>query len=117
MDAAQKPKVNLPKKANREKQIKALQAKLERAKNLYIEGDISKADYEKRRDSIRAELGKLESDHSELDYAKLDAILNSGWRAMYDLIGPEDKAHFWRTILHHIEITDDGYKPWFNAPQ
>lgn len=117
LDAAQKPKMNLPKKANREKQIKALQAKLERAKNLYIEGDISKADYEKRRDSIRAELGKLESVRSELDYAKLDAILNSGWRAMYDLIGPEDKAHFWRTILHHIEITEDGYKPWFNAPQ
>ena len=117
LDAAQKPKVNLPKKANREKQVKSLLSKLERAKNLYIDGDISKDEYSKRRDSIRTELGKLESAQYELDYEKLNAILNSGWRTMYDLIGPEDKAHFWRTILHHIEITEDGYKPWFNAPQ
>ena len=84
--------------------------------NLYIEGDISKDAYEKRRDEIRTELGKLESDRSELDYEKLNAILNSGWRTMYDLIGPEDKAHFWRTILHHIEIKTDGtFRPWFNG--
>ena len=113
----EKPKMNLPKKPNREKQTKALLAKLERAKNLYIEGDLSKDAYEKRRDEIRTELGKLEQDHSELDYERLNAILNSGWRTMYDLIGPEDRAHFWRTILHHIEVTEDGYKPWFNGPQ
>ena len=112
----EKPKMKLPKKSNREKQVKSLQAKLERAKNLYIDGDISKAEYEKRRDSIRTELGKLESAQSELDYEKLNAILNSGWRTMYDLIGPEDRAHFWRTILHHIEIKPDGtYKPWFRG--
>lgn len=112
----EKPKMNLPKKQNREKQVKSLQAKLERAKNLYIDGDISKDEYEKRRDSIRTELGKMEPDYSELDYEKLNAILNSGWRTMYDLIGPEDRAHFWRTILHHIEIRPDGtYKPWFNG--
>lgn len=114
----EKPKMNLPKKPNREKQIKSLQAKLERAKNLYIEGDLSKDAYEKRRDEIRTELGKLEQDHSKLDYEKLNAILNSGWRTMYDLIMPEDKAQFWRTILHHIEILPDGtFKPWFNGPQ
>ena len=112
----EKPKMKLPKKSNREKQVKSLQAKLERAKNLYIDGDISKAEYEKRRDSIRTELGKLESAQSELDYEKLNAILNSGWRTMYDLIGPEDRAHFWRTILHHIEIKPDGtFRPWFNG--
>lgn len=112
----EKPKMNLPKKTNREKQIKSLQAKLERAKNLYIEGDLSKDAYEKRRDSIRTELGKLESAQSELDYERLNAILNSGWRTMYDLIGPEDRSHFWRTILHHIEIRPDGtFKPWFNG--
>lgn len=112
----EKPKMNLPKKPNREKQVKSLQAKLERAKNLYIDGDISKEEYSKRRDLIRTELGKLESDRSELDYQRLNAILNSGWRTMYDLIGPEDRAHFWRTILHHIEIKPDGtYKPWFNG--
>ena len=112
----EKPKMNLPKKANREKQVKSLQAKLERAKNLYIDGDLSKDNYERRRDEIRTELGKLEQDHSELDYEKLNAILNSGWRTMYDLIGPEDRAHFWRTILHHIEIRPDGtFRPWFNG--
>lgn len=115
LDAAQKPKIELPKKQKREKQQKSLLAKMERAKNLYIDGDISKAEYEKRRDSIRTELNKLEQDNSELDYEKLNAILNSGWRTMYDLIMPEDKAQFWRTILHHIEIRPDGtFKPWFN---
>ena len=112
----EKPQMKLPKKDKCEKQLKSLQAKLERLKNLYIDGDISKDEYTKKRDAVRAELGKLESDHSELDYEKLNAILNSGWRNLYDRIDPEDKAHFWRTILHHIEIKPDGtYKPWFNG--
>ena len=116
LDAAEKPKMNLPKKPNQEKQTKSLLAKLERAKNLYIDGDISKDEYSRRRDEIRSELGKLEQDRSELDYERLNAILNSGWRNMYDMIGPEDRAQFWRTILHHIEIKPDGtYKPWFNG--
>jgi len=112
----EKPQMKPPKKDKCEKQQKSLQAKLERLKNLYIDGDISKDAYEKRRDAIRAELGKLESDHAELDYDKLNAILNSGWRSLYDRIDPEDRAHFWRTILHHIEIKPDGtYKPLFNG--
>ena len=116
LDAAGKPKVKLPNKPNREKQTKSLLAKLERAKNLYIEGDISKDEYSKRRDEIRTELGKLEQDHSELNMERINAILDSGWRSMYDIIQPEDKAHFWRTILHHIEIRPDGtFKPWFNG--
>ena len=112
----EKPQMKLLKKDKREKQHKSLQAKLERLKNLYIEGDISKDDYTKKRDAVRSELGKLESAQSELDYEKLNAILNSGWRTMYDRIDPEDRAHFWRTILHHIEIKPDGtYKPWFRG--
>lgn len=112
----EKPQMKLPKKDKCEKQQKSLQAKLERLKNLYIEGDISKEDYTKKRDAVRAELGKLESAQSELDYEKLNAILNSGWRNLYDRIDPEDRAHFWRAILHHIEIKQDGsYKPWFNG--
>lgn len=112
----EKPQMKLPKKDKREKQQKSLLAKLERLKNLYIDGDLSKDEYTKKRDAVRAELGKLESDHSELDYEKLNAILNSGWRSLYDRIDPEDRTHFWRTILHHIEIKPDGtYKPWFNG--
>lgn len=112
----EKPKMNLPKKQNREKQVKSLQAKLERAKNLYIDGDISKAEYEKRRDSIRTELGKLEPDYSELDMKLREEILNRPWRSMYDKIGPEEKAQFWHTILRYIEIKPDGtYKPWFTG--
>lgn len=112
----EKPQMKLPKKENREKQQKSLLAKLERLKNLYIDGDLSKDEYTKKRDSVRAELGKMESAQSELDYEKLNAILNSGWRSLYDRIDPEDRAHFWRTILHHIEIKPDGtYKPWFNG--
>ena len=112
----EKPQMKLPKKDKREKQQKSLQAKLERLKNLYIDGDLSKDEYTKKRDAVRAELGKLESAQSELDYEKLNAILNSGWRNLYDRIDPEDRAHFWRTILHHIEVLPDGtYKPWFNG--
>ena len=112
----EKPQMKLPKKDKCEKQQKSLLAKLERLKNLYIDGDISKDEYTKKRDAVRAELGKLESAQSELDYEKLNEILNSGWRNLYDRIDPEDKAHFWRTILHHIEIKPDGtYKPWFRG--
>lgn len=118
LDAANvKPKISKQNERKNANRMKSLQAKLERLKNLYIDGDLSKDEYTKKRDAVRAELGKLESDHSELDYEKLNAILNSGWRSLYDRIDPEDKAHFWRTILHHIEIKPDGtYKPWFNGP-
>lgn len=112
----EKPQMKLPKKDKCEKQQKSLQAKLERLKNLYIDGDLSKDEYTKKRDAVRSELGKLESDRSELDYDRLNAILNSGWRNLYDRIDPEDRGQFWRTILHHIEILPDGtYRPWFRG--
>lgn len=112
----EKPQMKLPKKDKREKQQKSLLAKLERLKNLYIDGDLSKDEYTKKRDAVRSELGKLESDRSELDYEKLNEILNSGWRNLYDRIDPEDRGQFWRTILHHIEIKPDGtYRPWFRG--
>ena len=106
-------KQNAPKTQNR---VKALEAKLDRLKNLYVEGDISKEIYTKKRDKVKIELEQIRADHSEFDYDRLNAILNSGWRTLYDRIDPEDKAHFWRTILHHIEILPDGYKPLFNGP-
>lgn len=106
-------KRNAPKTQNR---VKALEAKLDRLKNLYVEGDISKEIYAEKRDKVKIELERIRADHSEFDYEKLNAILNSGWRNLYDRIDPEDRAHFWRTILHHIEIKPDGtYKPWFNG--
>lgn len=106
-------KQNAPKTQNR---VKALEAKLNRLKNLYVEGDISKEIYIEKRDKVKIELERIRVDHSEFDYEKLNKILNSGWRSLYDRIDPEDRAHFWRTILHHIEIKPDGtYKPWFNG--
>ena len=112
----EKPKMKLPKKDKCEKQQRSLLAKLERLKNLYIDGDISKEIYVEKRDKVKIELERIRADNAELDYDKLNAILNSGWRSLYDRIDPEDKAHFWRTILHHIEIKPDGtYKPWFRG--
>ena len=106
-------KRNAPKTQN---MVKALEAKLDRLKNLYVEGDISKEIYVEKRDKVKIELERIRAGHAELDYDKLNAILNSGWRSLYDRIDPEDKAHFWRTILHHIEIKPDGtYKPWFRG--
>ena len=111
-----KPKKAEQNKRNNANRMKSLQAKLERLKNLYIDGDLSKDEYTKKRDAVRAELGKLESDRSELDYDRLNAILNSGWRNLYERIDPEDRGQFWRTILHHIEILPDGtYRPWFRG--
>ncbi len=101
---------------NNSKRLQSLQSKLDRIKNLYIDGDLSKDQYTKRRDELRAELSKLEYDNSELDYDRLNAILNSGWKTMYDRIDPADRGHFWRQILNYIEILPDGtYKPWFNG--
>lgn len=106
-------KQNRRKNTNR---VKALEAKLDRLKNLYIDGDISKDIYAKKRDKVKIELERVKSEHAEVDYAALERILNSGWRSLYDRIDPEDRAHFWRTILHHIEVLPDGtYKPWFNG--
>ena len=106
-------KRNAPKTQNR---VKALEAKLDRLKNLYVEGDISKEIYAEKRDKVKIELERIRADHSEFDYDRLNSILNSGWRSLYDRIDPEDKAHFWWTILHHIEIKPDGtYKPWFRG--
>ena len=106
-------KRNAPKTQNR---VKALEAKLDRLKNLYIDGDISKEIYAEKRDKVKIELEQIRADQSELDYDRLNAILNSGWRNLYERIDPEDRGQFWRTILHHIEILPDGtYRPWFRG--
>jgi hypothetical protein len=118
LDAANvKPKISKQNERSNANRMKSLQAKLERIKNLYIDGDISKDIYTQKRDKVKVELEQIRAEQSEVDYAALERVLNSGWRTMYDLIGPEDRAHFWRTILHHIEVLPDGtYKPWFNGP-
>ena len=81
----------------------AIQKKLDRLKELYIEGDITKEKYRQQRDELAAKLTV------EKPKRKPPKILTSGnLQAEYSVLSREQKKAFWRTIIDRIEVNNDG---------
>lgn len=85
------------------KQRKALERKLKRAKDLYIDGDIDKAEYTRRKEDFEAQLAAI-PEYKVKDISEIEAFLNSDWRTLYDSLDQHEKRAFWRSTLDYIEV-------------
>lgn len=88
------------------KQRKALERKLKRAKDLYIDGDIDKAEYTRRKDDFEVQLAAI-PEYKVKDISAVEAFLNSDWRTLYDNLNQHEKRAFWRSTLNYIEIDNN----------
>ena len=96
-----------------EKLRKSLERKLKRNKELYLEGDIEKPEYEARKNELNAQLADIPV-YEVKDTRDIEDFLNSDWKTLYDSLEPHEKRSFWRSIIDYIKVDKDLImKPYF----
>lgn len=75
-------------------------------------GKIRKVEkYEADYAELLEKLAKAEAEQDEkttVDFAKIEEILQSGWRGIYNALNDENKRAFWRSFVKSIELKPDG---------
>lgn len=87
-----------------EKKIRAARGKLERLKELYIDGDLSRGVYDARAEGLKAEIDELEA--AAADRPK-PVELPPDWTATYDALPEEYRKIFWSKTLRSVTIRRD----------
>lgn len=81
------------------KRIERLRDKLKRLTDLYIDGAISRDEYDRRKASYTADIARLEPQRT-VDMSELEMLLNQPWETLYNELDSADaKASFWRSII------------------
>ena len=108
---------NTPKLAHQKidnsKDIKKIENKLEKLKDLYIDDLIDKATYKKDYEKYTRELSELKSvkeDIPKKDFSHLTAILNSNYLEIYNKLNVSNKKRFWLSIINKIYIQNGEIK-------
>ena len=96
-----------------EKQRKAIEGKLKRNKELYIEGEIEKAEYTRRKEEYESQLADIPV-YEKKDTKAIEDFLNSDWRSLYANLEKHEKRAFWRSIVDYIDVDKDlNFTPHF----
>ena len=99
-----------PKKTDNALKITAIQKKLSKLKDLYLDDLIDKKEYEKDYSRYKNELSHLQSIYVEpkiRDFSRLDKILSSGTINIYNSLSLEEKRRFWLSIVDKIYIENN----------
>ena len=91
----------------------AVAAKLDRLKELYIDGIIDKAQLMADREKL---LSKLPQEEPKRDLTRARQIVLSGdFRERYNELGREGKRALWRSLVDHVVVDDKGnYQIYFS---
>ena len=85
-------------------QIKRIEGKLSRLKELYIEGEITRDAYSQRSAALKEALAPLQELIEDPPRRPEDLELPPEWRTMYDDLSDENKKIFWRKTVRRIII-------------
>ena len=88
-----------------EKEISRIKGKLQRLKDVYLDGDMSRAEYVDKTSQLKANMAELESQRVPLSPIKR---LPDNWEEMYWQLSKDGKRDFWHRTIRRIEI--DGKK-------
>jgi hypothetical protein len=89
-----------------EKKRKAIESKMERLKNLYVDGLIEMAEYRADREKLDAELSAIRIE-PEKDLAELKELLKLNLEEIYNTFSVPEKRYFWRSIVDAIMFGKD----------
>lgn len=110
-EVREKPRIDNAKKRA------AIEKKIVRLKELYINELISLEEYKADKEKYEIELSALEAEDPQAevkDLSKYKDLLTKDIRALYETLGREQKRFFWRSILKEIHVSKDGdVKPIF----
>jgi len=88
--------------------IDDLHAQIDRLNYSWQTGKIRKVEqYEKDYAALMEKLDEAEAEHdatSVKDFSKIDAILQEGWKGIYNNLDDAHKRAFWRSLVKSIEI-------------
>ena len=88
--------------SNYSERIDRLRDKLKRLTDLYIDGAITRDEYDRRRASYNDEIDRLEP-HRTVDMSEMEMLLNQPWETLYNELDTADaKASFWRAIVNAV---------------
>ena len=88
--------------ADNSKRIERLRDKLKRLNDLYIDGAVSKDEYDRRRASYNAEIDRLEPQRT-VDMSEMETLLNLPWETLYNELDSADaKGAFWRSMIKAV---------------
>lgn len=99
-------KVHYKQKPQKKKQTANIQPKLDRLKDLYVDGLIDKAQYLADREKLLQTLSQLDNKPSQPDYAALRQLIGQDFQTRYGLLNAQQKRAFWRTLIDHIDIDE-----------
>ena len=88
-----------------------LKAKLKKLRDLYLEDDIDKKEYDERKKKIEKELEEnikvLSTIEKPKDLSKLESLINSDFITLYSSLTNKNKRRFWASFINKIYI-DNG---------
>jgi DNA invertase Pin-like site-specific DNA recombinase len=88
-----------------------LKSKLKKLRDLYLEDDIDKKEYEERKKKIEKELEEnikaLNTIEKPKDLKKLEKLINSDFVTLYSTLSNKNKRRFWASFINKIYI-DNG---------
>ena len=90
------------------KAMQALEGKLTRLKELYIDGDIAKASYLKRKEALERDLSELDQLYQEDEKGAINEILALNVKELYQILSKKGKSEFWHRLIEKIIINDDN---------
>lgn len=89
--------------------IGELSAELDRLNYAWQKGRIkSVEEYDRQYDALVAKIEEAKSEQDEInqgpDYEKIQAVLSSDWKEIYNALDSEHKRAFWRSFIEEIHI-------------
>ena len=100
-------------KVDNAKQIKKIENKILKLKDLYLDDLIDKNTYTKDYEKYKEELQKLKSNvvlEIEKDFSTIERIINSDYITIYNKLTLENKRKFWLSVIDKIYILDGNIK-------
>lgn len=89
--------------------IEELHAQIDRLNYSWQTGKIRTVEkYEKDYADLMEQLEKAEAEQGKVvikDFTKIEAILQDGWRAIYDNLDDAHKRAFWRSFIKSVEVS------------
>ena len=90
-----------------QRRIDSAAARLSRLKDLYVDGCIDRATYDKDFKTLNAELTQATIESQQQGQKippMLDNILRQGLTAIYGTLSQEGKAAFWKSIIYRLDL-------------
>ncbi len=84
-----------------EGKIEKIKGRLERLKDIYLDGDMSRAEYLEKTKELKAQLAELESLAAP---ALPVSQMPDNWKEIYEQLSRQGKRDFWHRVVRRIEI-------------